>query len=392
MRHQSRRRSFRRAAAVLPLVLTAAGLSMLPAAPAHALPGRALVSWDAGTGVFTFTGKGDVADDVIFDAAANVTFTIVDNAALLDMDAQAGDVCERSKPNALLCTPPGLTAIHADLGNGDDRVELLWPKVRAVVWGRAGDDTILGSEADDSLDGGPGNDTLRGYDGDDQITGDAGNDTIHGDQDDDRIWGDDGKDTIYGDADDDKIWDSGYDGDVLRGGPGDDYIEAPAAYLYGDGGNDTIRGGTDVYGGEGDDTVHPGASNDYFGGPGTDTVSYAYSGSGQRISLDNKANERFLPVCESGPLPWEWDCPVVGLYNVHDDFEIVIGSPKNDEITGSDKVDDLRGGLGNDKIWGRGGNDTLNAQGGTDQHLSGDDGVDTCLGSGTLSYTSCEVH
>jgi Ca2+-binding RTX toxin-like protein len=98
------------------------------------------------------------------------------------------------------------------------------------VTGGNGNDTILGNEAVNILDGGPGNDTIDGRGGDDQIFGGPGNDTLiagpgndtlSGDPGDDKLHGGDGADTLNG-GDGNDLLDGGPGPDTLSGGPGDD--------------------------------------------------------------------------------------------------------------------------------------------------------------------------
>ena len=82
---------------------------------------------------------------------------------------------------------------------------------------------MLGTKANDVLDGGPGDDTLPGWFGNDQIAGGPGNDDVRSQEGD----------------------------DVADGGPGNDFIN-------GGEGNDVLTAGTgtdEVFGAEGDDRI-----------------------------------------------------------------------------------------------------------------------------------------
>ena len=166
----------------------------------------------------------------------------------------------------------------------------------------AGNDTILGSDYADVLDGFDGSDTISAYAGDDLVFGEAGYDWVNGGAGNDSIYGgtgndtvdgnigydwlsgDDGEDTIYGGADGDVI-DGGYGNDWLSGDDGNDVA-------YGGLGNDNIAGGygNDVaHGGLGIDTVAGGYGNDWVGGgAGKDTLR---GGAGRdTFVFDAKAN------------------------------------------------------------------------------------------------------
>ncbi|MBU2961121.1 hypothetical protein KO516_09905 [Citreicella sp. C3M06] len=93
--------------------------------------------------------------------------------------------------------------------------------------GGAGDDTITGTDAANSLTGGEGNDALNGLLGSDVLRGSAGNDTLTGDR---------GHDTLIGGAGNDAL-DGGRGNDVLRGRAGDDTMTGGI-------GQDRFSGGT----------------------------------------------------------------------------------------------------------------------------------------------------
>lgn len=105
----------------------------------------------------------------------------------------------------------------------------------------AGDDTVTGSEASDTVNGNSGNDVL----------------TLGGG--DDRVWG-------------------GQDIDIINGGDGNDIINGNLGsdFVIGGAGSDTLRGGkeTDVITGEaGDDWISGDLGSDVLvGGEGSDTI------------------------------------------------------------------------------------------------------------------------
>lgn len=99
-------------------------------------------------------------------------------------------------------------------------------------------DTVIGDDKDNIIDGGAGNDSLRGGAGNDSLVGGRGNDSLGGDA---------GNDTLSG----------GEGADSLDGGEGDDS-------LSGGTGNDTLRGGL------GSDTLSGGSGGDVFIGTGAE--------------------------------------------------------------------------------------------------------------------------
>ncbi|MCF3973427.1 M10 family metallopeptidase [Paracoccus salsus] len=100
-------------------------------------------------------------------------------------------------------------------GGGNDR-----------LFGQLGADTLRGGHGADWLDGGPNSDLLLGGRGNDTLAGQAGNDRLLGNSGADRLWGHAGSDTIWG----------GYGDDILHGGDGNDI-------LRGGRGNDLMTGG-----------------------------------------------------------------------------------------------------------------------------------------------------
>lgn len=152
--------------------------------------------------------------------------------------------------------------------------------------GGSGDDTIMGNDEDNLIEGGAGADSL---------TGGAGNDTLDGGTQFDYLDGGDGRDDLFGGMGNDTLY-GGRDGDRLSGGNGDDYLNGGMGndLLVGGRGDDTLEGGNRndrliagegedfLYGGSGNDTLRAGAQNDYlnggegndflFGGAGFDTL------------------------------------------------------------------------------------------------------------------------
>jgi Ca2+-binding RTX toxin-like protein len=72
----------------------------------------------------------------------------------------------------------GIKRVVLDGGAGNDTLDASATNVRAEIYGRAGNDILLGGSASDFLSGGDGNDSLRGGRGADVLSGDAGNDRL----------------------------------------------------------------------------------------------------------------------------------------------------------------------------------------------------------------------
>ena len=144
------------------------------------------------------------------------------------------------------------------------------------VYGRAGDDTIMVSNANgvvpfamflgggddkDKIVGGNFDDTLRGGDADDDLTGGRGNDSLVGDEAKDVLNGGSGDDFLFGGAANDDLFGNGGD-DFLKGGPDNDRINGGDGddELWGMEGNDTLMGG------DGNDFVVGGLDDDDLDG------------------------------------------------------------------------------------------------------------------------------
>jgi Ca2+-binding RTX toxin-like protein len=128
---------------------------------------------------------------------------------------------------------------------------------RDTIYGYGGDDIIYGYGSSDKIYGGRGNDVVYGGRGNDYIQDLSGYDT-------DYLYGGPGADEIrckgyqchvYGEGGNDRIYIEPQDNEnTARGGAGNDYIEGIGhGMLYGNDGDDTLKGGLDQYGGAGAD-------------------------------------------------------------------------------------------------------------------------------------------
>jgi Ca2+-binding RTX toxin-like protein len=167
---------------------------------------------------------------------------------------------------------------NIDAGDGNDSVDVGFSEYACFLNGGSGDDSIYGSNFDDTITGGAGDDLIYTYGGNGITDGGDGNDVIYtysnwlvgyggqsdaasGGNGDDAMYGTgNGLDYLYGDAGNDTI-DGGDGDDVLNGGADDDRV-------VGNTGDDTLDGGIGndlLIGGQGWDNVTGGAGNDVFG-------------------------------------------------------------------------------------------------------------------------------
>ena len=268
----------------------------------------------------------------------------------------------------------------------------------ATYDGTRDDDVLLGGDDDDILRGGAGDDVLEGGAGADEI--DGGEDggfrdilgTFRG-----AIWGDTATyvhsdagvtiDLAMGTAQ------GGHaEGDTLtgiesvRGSDHADMLVArndnpatPAtteeppegSTLYGQKGDDTLRGGTGIdllWGGKGDDVLMGGANWDYLeggfgadvidGGDGFDSARYELSDAGVTIDLATGA-------AEGGHAEGDTLTGIEGVFGSNY-ADHLTGDAGHNNLIGADGDDTLDGGAGDDNLQGRAGADLLDGGAGFD--------------------------
>ena len=191
-----------------------------------------------------------------------------------------------------------------------------------AIYGNQGNDTItlpLTATGNDSLFGGQGNDTI-------DATGSTGNNLIYGNLGDDILTAGLGNDTLYGGQGNDTLSAStavaGTSNATLIGGLGDDQLlgsagtsatSSSASLIYGNLGNDTVRG-------------FDFAADTVYGGQGNDVVDYRADSTGSLI-YGNLGNDSLTGG--SGT-------------------DAFFGGQGNDTLVGGAGADVLSGGLGND--------------------------------------------
>ena len=174
-----------------------------------------------------------------------------------------------------------VTQVYIVCNAGDDRVKVSAKlKVKCLIGGGAGNDTLIGGGGNDSIGGAEGNDLIDGGGGSDSLVGGGGFDTV------DYSYRTANlvikQDPIAGDGEAGENDFVNADIETTLGGSGNDLIHAgnvPTGInkVFGNDGNDTIYGlaGNDtIYGGFGDDWVDAGTENDMvYGGSGRDILS-----------------------------------------------------------------------------------------------------------------------
>ncbi|MCX7422619.1 MAG: Ig-like domain-containing protein [Planctomycetia bacterium] len=235
-----------------------------------------------------------------------------------------------------------------------------------IMYGDAGNDTLIGSPGTDFMSGEAGNDLLDGRGGHDALSGDEGNDTLRGNTGDDSLLGGEGNDSLDGAAGRDSL-SGGLGNDTFRDGNGFYWFEDVAIspnmtlsasgiegfgtdkfanrvlglIVFGDERNNVIdasayRGSVTIDGEEGDDTLIGSAFNDVIvGGEGNDNISGA---DGNDVLLGNEGNDVLSGARGADTL---------------------LGQAGHDSLSGGDDADALLGGDGDDTLLGQASTDTL---------------------------------
>ncbi|MCY4339259.1 MAG: calcium-binding protein [Gammaproteobacteria bacterium] len=260
-------------------------------------------------------------------------------------DILAGD----SRANIIM-GGDGHDRLYGGPGGGDD-----------VLHGDKGNDRIFGGKGDDMLHGGDGNDHLWGNSGTDIYDGGKGNDTIYASKDDTNIDGGEGNDTLsYARLEDTPgpiTLSGGISGiENIIGSQDDDTIT-------GDAGKNVIEGG------EGGDTMISGGTT----ADGKDTLSYASSDAGVRVTLRDTAdtgnNGNWINASRGHA---SGDRVTAGGRDAQRFFDIK-GSTHDDDLTGDNRGNNLMGGDGDDELTGMAGADIIEGGAGSDMLDGGDE-------------------
>ena len=324
-------------------------------------------NWFTGDGVwFTGTGAGDTFNINLGEStwvglqggAGNDVFNITD-----------GEIVRLSYNGAASGITVNLnTGVIQDGDGGTDQLNVAFGSdVRIEIDGSHGNDSILGSGADerfilrggnDTLDGGGGDDLLRfDQNGSQAVTVNIAAGTATG------TWN--GVAYSHTFTGIEGVRGSRTDGDSLTG-------DANANYLDGRGGDDTLNGGAGddtLVGDTGDDVLNAGDGDDWlFGGAGNDT-------------MNGGAGDDFIELQMNS-----WDATIT--YGAAGEATIV-SAQGTDIVTGVERLQfwdqtiDLTGSTGptpgDDVLVGTPGDDLIDGLAGNDS-LSGEDGNDTLLG------------
>lgn len=243
-----------------------------------------------------------------------------------------------------------------------------------TIFGSDGNDTVLAGPTNDSLNGGIGDDVIDGGDGDDSVNGGVGNDTLAG-----------------GNGSDSYVWDLTNPGaDVLA-----DTLGSQTLIVQGNTTGETFnvsqigtllkvtKGGNSI-------TTNSTISNVIINaGRGDDTINVTTLNSVQPLILTVNGDDgddiinatgavlgsvRFTANGGLGNDTLSGSSSAEALNGDAGD-DVLSGDSGNDSLNGGDGLDTVTGGSGNDVISGGTGNDSLLGGLGNDS-MSGDDGLD----------------
>ncbi|WP_374367190.1 hypothetical protein [Dongia sp.] len=322
-----------------------------------------------------------------------------------------------------------------DGGAGDDELDggasddmLYGGSGNDVVEGGAGDDDIEGNAGDDELNGGAGDDVIAGGAGNDQIDGGAGDDKLDGGNGDDQFTyqvpgGDDkfvgglGTDSLTvlrNQTNAPRIYDvtgkaAGFDIAIsLASGAADALVQTSGLETLdlelADGESANLSGALtgvtriDIEGSDGKNVVD--ASNlttdtpldiDLKGGDDKVVLGDAFGAAEIDAGEGNETDGDTLDLSKAtGPANVNL---ATGAFVLNGaalqavNFENVVGTDDDDQLTGNGDANKLQGGAGDDILKGEGGNDTLT--GGAGQNaLSGGAGNDTLGGDEDVQETA----
>lgn len=138
----------------------------------------------------------------------------------------------RTSINGVVKTFPAnqFTTVVITAYDGNDSVQIVQPGGQVLnkfieIYGNNGDDTIIGGDGPEYVDGQAGNDSIVGNGGNDTLHGGADNDTVIGGAGNDRICGENGNDQLRGGAGNDTIL-GNKGADILWGDKGSNYLDA----------------------------------------------------------------------------------------------------------------------------------------------------------------------
>ena len=236
------------------------------------------------------TGEADLQA-----TAAPAAPETVDSSPAPRLDAP--DSPAPADPQAAAPVAPPREAVTLTGTPGRDTLSAAGSDQAHDIYGLAGNDRLIGGNADDHVFGEGGADRLYGHVGADMLDGGDGNDRLYGGDGDDALAGGSGRDLLYGQDGNDSM-DGGASHDRLYGGDGDDTLTGGAGNdrLYGQAGADALSGGAGndrLYVDAADTLIDGGAGNDRVDVQGSAGVALDMNASSVETAVGNAGDDRF---------------------------------------------------------------------------------------------------
>ena len=247
------------------------------------------------------------------------------------------------KNQTLSLTQMMANGMHFTGAAGDDQIILDWG-MKGIVAGNAGNDTLVGANLNDILDGGLGNDKLYSEGGNDVLIGGKGNDYLEGGLGNDRY-----------------VFEKGHGQDVVLDVGGTDTIEMKDIE-YVNLNFSQVDGGLKMSGYNGTDSITFQGFFDW--GPAYKPETFVFKN--QTLNFAQMMAKGMYFAGTSGS---DYITLVQGMKGM------VTGGAGDDHLSGANLNDTLDGGLGSDVLYGDGGSDTLIGGNGND-YLDGGIGHD----------------
>ncbi|MCA3442286.1 MAG: hypothetical protein INF52_02795, partial [Rhodobacter sp.] len=272
----------------------------------------------------------------------------------------------------------------------------------ALALKRIGNDTIIGTSSDDSInavagsdyvDGGDGRDTIAGGSGADTLSGSAGNDRLDGGADNDSLSGGAGDDTLDGGAGADRL-DGGEGNNTYRFGR-DDGVDVISAQDWTSAKKNVLELKAGVALADlravrvGDDLVLSIAGTTdsvtlqyYFYSAAWSPIQEVRLSTGAVVSMDTLVQLTFGGTAAADRMDGTALADVMMGLAGNDTLygnacnDTLDGGADHDYLSGGEGADSLTGGLGDDQLMGNAGDDTLDGGAGADR-LDGGEGNNT---------------
>jgi serralysin len=287
--------------------------------------------------------------------------------------------------------------------NGDFAGRSIFTPVQFINFtSGSGDDSLGGTEGDDTLNGGAGNDSIQGMDGHDVLNGSAGLDTIYGGNGNDTLDGGTDADLMNGDLNDDTYYvDHVDDKAIERAGEGFDTVYSSVSFnLAGTFIEKLVLTGTNVLSATGNSEANALIGNDaanvlnglggvdtMTGGKGNDT--YYVDNSGDRAI--EKVNEGTDTVYSSASYNLAGTF-IETLVLTGTDALSATGNSQANTLVGNDGANTLNGLGGADRMTGGKGDDIYHVDNAGDRTIElANEGVDTVFSSVSFNLSGVFV-